>query len=83
MTKRYTPPELGRIWGVKPEKVVAFIRSGELRAFNIASQGSSRPRFLIAQEAIEEFERRRAARPLVRIERRPRQGLPKVIEFFK
>ncbi len=29
---KLTPPQLGKLWGISPDKIVAFIRSGELRA---------------------------------------------------
>ena len=62
--QKFTPPEIARLWGVSVEKVVAFIRSGELRAMNAASPGrNQRPRYLIDVADLEDFERRRAAVP--------------------
>lgn len=77
-----TPPALAAHWGVKPETVLRFIRSGELRAFNVASRhGSGRPRYRISPDAVIEFENRRAAK---QENKRPirRRRLPHVIEFF-
>jgi len=31
-----TPPELAKFWGVSPDKILAWIRSGELKATNVA-----------------------------------------------
>jgi hypothetical protein len=67
--KKFTPPQLARIYGVSPDKVLVWIRSGELRAINVASKPDGRPRYLIDESDISEFEKRRAA---VRTERTPR-----------
>src|SRR5260370_40868370 len=42
-----TPPEVARLWRCKPETVVAFIRSGELAAINLARRTAKRPRWRI------------------------------------
>ena len=42
-----TPPRLATKWGVSPSKVIAFIKSGELKAFNISKYRHNRPRYLI------------------------------------
>ncbi len=60
---KLTPPELARSWGLSPAKVVAFIRSGELRAINIANAGCSRPRYLVDREDIAVFEQARRVIP--------------------
>jgi excisionase family DNA binding protein len=39
-----TPPEIARRLGVGPEKVLAWIRSGELAAVNLATTRHGRPR---------------------------------------
>jgi hypothetical protein len=51
-----TPPELAKLWRVSPEKVIAMIRGGQLAAVNLASRGSSRPRYRISRDAIRNFE---------------------------
>lgn len=63
MAEKLTPPKLARRWGVTAEKVLNLIRAGELRAIDISS-GTLRSRFLIDEDDIAEFERRRATRPL-------------------
>ncbi len=35
---KLTPPEVAKAWGISPEKVLAWIRSGELRAVNVATK---------------------------------------------
>jgi len=61
----FTPKELASRWGTYVEKVVAFIRSGELPAFNVASPASKRPRYRVLATEVERFERetRAVARP--------------------
>ena len=74
-----TPPQYAARLGVHPDKVVAFIRSGQLAAVDLATPGSTRPRYRISPQAIEEFERRRSAAPLPKPIRRRR---PVAIESF-
>ena len=52
----YSPPQVARRLGCKPEKVIAWIRAGRLQAMNIASEGCIRPRYRITPEALAEFE---------------------------
>jgi hypothetical protein len=58
-----TPPRLAKQLGVQADKVLSWIRSGELRAINVADRASHRPRWRISAEATEEFFRRREAVP--------------------
>lgn len=80
-----TPPEYAEARGVKPDKVLGWIRSGSLRAVNFAAKTSGRPRWRISPEAIREFEQvrtnlSRASLPLGRQKRKPVKA--DVIEFF-
>ena len=76
-----TPPELAKRYGVSPDKVLGWIRNGELRAINVATKPGGRPRWRISESDIELFEVRRAAvtTKTTRRRRRPAAG---VIEFF-
>jgi hypothetical protein len=76
-----TPPQIARQYGIAPEKVVAFIKSGELRAFNLAKKPGGRPRYKIAMEDLLAFLecRRVQARPRVK-PRKKKQS--EVIQFF-
>jgi len=56
-----SPPQLARRYGVKPSRVIAWIRAGELAAINIG--GGGRPRYRITPEAIREFEAVRSTGP--------------------
>lgn len=51
-----SPRALAARWGVCVDKVLNFIRSGELRAFNVASTTSKRPRYRISMAEVERFE---------------------------
>lgn len=66
MTKgtKISPPALAKRWGISPDKVLAFIRSGELRAVDLSTvAGTGRPRWKIDEKDIEAFEENRAAKP--------------------
>ena len=58
--KKLTPPEVAKLWGVSADKVLTWIRSGELRAINAATSQRGRPRYLIDVKDLEDFETRRA-----------------------
>ncbi len=72
-SRKFRPPELAKRYGVEPSKIIAWIRSGELRAVNIATRPTGRPRYIIDEEDVVAFEERREARPPVKTERRPRR----------
>jgi hypothetical protein len=83
--RKHTVPQLARIWGVSTNKVLEFVRSGELRAVNLASQRSTRPRYAIDIADIEAFEKSRqvvpsAGPPTTRKLRRHKAGSVK--QFF-
>ena len=79
---KLTPPELAELWGISPDKVHAWIRSGELRAINVATTPGGRPRYVIDREDIIAFELKRSivAPPQPRRRRSKRQT--NVIEFY-
>jgi hypothetical protein len=72
-----TPRELGARWKMSAERIAALIRSGALKAFNVAP-GNGR-RWRIPLEAVLEFEERRRcpASPAPR-----RRADADIIEFF-
>ena len=63
MTVTYTPPQIAKRYAVNPDKVLAWIRSGELTAVNVATSSSGRPRWRITAAALAEIEGRRSSRP--------------------
>lgn len=55
-----TPPEIAAETGSRPETVILWIRSGELRGVDLSRRGSAKPRFRVRKEDFEDFLRRRA-----------------------
>jgi hypothetical protein len=58
-----TPPQVAERMGVKPSKVIGWIRAGELEAINAASSMAKQPRFRISLKALEQFEKNRTVSP--------------------
>ncbi|WP_144996389.1 MerR family transcriptional regulator [Polystyrenella longa] len=78
-----TPPQLAQRWGVKPFKVLGWIRSGELPAMDISTnRGVGRPRFKVLMTDVLAFEQRRKVQTPIKPQRRVRRSDPNVIEFF-
>jgi len=61
--RNLTPPEIARRYGVATAKVIAWIRTGELAALNLAHRGCVRPRYSITPDALEQFEASRRVVP--------------------
>ena len=57
-----SPSEVAAMWGVAHDKVLEFIKTGELAAFNVASKRSSRPQFRVTLAAVKAFQERRSGR---------------------
>ena len=64
---------LARRLGVAPGKVLVWIRSGELRAVDLAERRGGRPRWKIMPAALDEFLSARASQPPTPRRRRRRQ----------
>jgi hypothetical protein len=77
-----TPPQIAAEYGISVDKVLCWIRAGELRAVNIATNPNGRPRWVIDQADLAAFEVRRAATPAASAARRKRQGVAGVTEYF-
>jgi hypothetical protein len=78
-----TPRELAERYRTDVHCILAAIKSGELRALNLAHPGSRRPRWRISPEALEAFEAARTSRPPVKAERRRRAvRMANVIQFI-
>jgi hypothetical protein len=78
---KLTPPQVAKLWGVSPEKVIGFIRRGELRAVNLASRLGGRPRYRIDPRDMEAFERARTAIPKLSPRKR-KAPPPEFIEYY-
>lgn len=80
--RRLTPPQVARQYGVAPETVVNWIRSGELRAINVAAHGTKRPRFRIDPADLAAFEAaREVAAPVQAARGRRRQPALNYVEY--
>jgi hypothetical protein len=71
-----TPNEVARLIRVSPDRVRAWIKSGELGAIDTAPHRCGKPRYVILPGHLAEFERRRraatpAAKPAPRRRRAP------------
>jgi hypothetical protein len=78
---KLSPPQLAARWGIDVQKVLHWIKAGELRAINVATRCDSRPRYAIDLADIALFEAARTVQPPApRIHRR--RVDPNVIQFF-
>ena len=50
-----SPPRVAKLLGVTPETVLGWIRSGELRGFNLAARTAKKPRFRVDRIDLEAF----------------------------
>lgn len=78
----FTPNDLARRYGVNVRKILAWINSGQLRAINLAADGSSKPRWRIMGNNLQAFEDCRAAVPSSKPGRTRKKKPADVIEFF-
>lgn len=77
------PNELATAWGIKPEKVLDWIRRGELKAIDVSSRESRKPRYRIEPAALAEFKSKRLPTPpSPNTRRRKKAGMSNVKEFF-
>ena len=58
-----TPPQVARRLGVNPDKVLRWIRSGELSAVNVTTKPGGRPKYRIAAADLDTFKNRRSPQP--------------------
>ena len=77
-----TPPEIAELYRVDPNKILGWIRRGELRTVNVATSTGGRPRYRISPADLAAFEAARAAGPAPRVSRVRRRKDPQIVEFF-
>jgi hypothetical protein len=78
-----SPVAAARMLGVRDSKIIEWIRSGELKASNLAtSTKGERPRLKIRPADLEDFLLSRRIIPEMKITRRRRRA-DEVVEFFK
>jgi len=83
MRRKLTPPQLAKLWGIGVDKVIAWIKVGELRAIDASKAKAQRPRYLIDLADIAEFEARRSVQPPPPpASRRKRLASNSITEFF-
>ena len=61
--KKISPPALAAQWGIDVQKILTWIRSGELRAVNLATDRNGRPRYAIDVADVQVFELSRQVQP--------------------
>jgi hypothetical protein len=76
-----TPPQVAKRWRVSSDKVLAFVKKGELKAFNVALSEHGRPRFRVLIDDVLDFEQRRTVKQKSKT-RRQRNRRSDVIHFF-
>jgi hypothetical protein len=64
-----TPPQVARIMGIKADKVLYWIHTGQLHAHNVAKDEGGRPQFVVPPADLELFKTRRSTQPPVRVKR--------------
>ena len=82
LPKTTTPSKVAKRWGSKPDTVIARIKSGELRAIDVSSPESTRPRYRIDLDDLAAFENRRSVQARPKIQRRRRRKDPRFVEYF-
>ena len=79
---KFSPPEIAADYGISPEKVISWIRSGELRAIDASTRRGGRPRYLIDIEDLKAFEARRASTPPPKSRQRRKRQSDGIISFY-
>jgi excisionase family DNA binding protein len=67
--KTLTPPAVAKMLGVNPDKVLSWIRKGELHATNVTAKPGGRPRYRIEKEDLDAFRNRRIPKAKVKPKR--------------
>ena len=77
-----SPQDIATSRGINVIKVLTWIKSGELKAVNVATCAGKLPRWRISPADLERFDAARAAVPQAPVTRRPRRKAGHVVEFF-
>ena len=77
-----SPSDIAVSRGINVLKVLTWIKSGELKAVNVATCAGRLPRWRISPADLEAFDAARAAVPQAPVSRRPRRKAGHVVEFF-
>lgn len=77
-----TPGAVAKLYKVRPDTVLGWIRSGLMPATNMARAEANRERWRVSQEDLAEFRKRRAAQPVAKpAPARRRQSAGQVTEY--
>jgi hypothetical protein len=82
LSRGLTVADVASRYRVSPDKVRAWIRNGELAAINTASRRYGKPRFVVTEEALANFERSRSAAAPTPARSRRRGRRPDFIDFY-
>jgi excisionase family DNA binding protein len=83
MNSTLTVNDVCERYDVAEHTVLAWIRSGELRAVNVGRKpGAKKPRWRITQEALDAFELLRTPTPILPRTKRRKRSLG-IVEFYK
>jgi hypothetical protein len=77
----YSPGQLAKNFGITVDKVLNWIRNGQIDAIDVSTDRSGRPRYRIDVESIAKFKAARNPRPPPKPTRRNKQS-EEVLEFF-
>lgn len=78
----YSPGQLATNLGITVDKVLNWIRTGQIDAIDVSTDRQGRPRYRIDAEAIAKFKAARSPAPPPKSKRRKKKSLEGVIEFF-
>ena len=77
-----SPQDIATSRGISVIKPLTWIKTGELKAVNVATKAGGLPRWRISPADLEAFDAVRAAVPQAPVSRRPRRKAGHVVEFF-
>lgn len=81
MPQFYSVSDLASLLSIKSDKILIWIATGELKAFNVATSRNGRPRWRISAEAFEAFQAARSnvqqVKPKARRTRRQTANAPR------
>ena len=77
-----SPADIAASRGINVVKVLTWIKTGELKAVNVATCAGRLPRWRISPADLEAFDTARAAVPQAPVTRRARRKAGHVVEFF-
>lgn len=80
---KLTPPEVARQLRVSRNKVLGWIKSGELRAVNVADRTCQQPRYVIGVEDLAAFEESRSNRAAITPAASKRRRKAEGVVFYK